>query len=87
MREGYVHILDVHGVGVRGPETLSENDITQSEDGTWWIHIRSQKTDTLSSVRLLDMPLQIIEKYRQPKRNSDKMFNLFAPAVFYQADT
>lgn len=40
---------------------LSVNDITQAEDGSWWIHIKRKKTDTLSSIRLLDVPLRIIE--------------------------
>jgi len=34
---------------------LSVNDVTQAEDGTWWIHIHRQKTDTLSSVPLCNM--------------------------------
>ena len=27
---------------------LPVNDITQAEDGSWWIHIKRKKTDTLS---------------------------------------
>lgn len=53
---------------------LSVNDITQAEDGSWWIHIRRKKTDVLSSIRLLDVPLQIIEKYKH-ERQGDKVFN------------
>ena len=53
---------------------LSVNDITQAEDGSWWIHIKRKKTDTLSSIRLLDIPLRIIEKYKH-ERQSDKVFN------------
>ena len=62
---------------------LSINDITQAEDGTWWIHIHRQKTDTLSSVRLLDIPLQIIEKYRG-QRTGDKVFNIYTRRYFIQ---
>ena len=43
---------------------LSEKHITQDKDGVRWIHIRRQKTGTESVVRLLDIPLRIIEKYR-----------------------
>ena len=49
---------------------LSDKNITQDSDGSWWIHIRRQKTGTSSSVRLLDIPLRIIEKYR-PQRTGD----------------
>ena len=60
---------------------LSVNDVTQAEDGTWWIHIHRQKTDTLSSVRLLDIPLRIIEKYRS-QRTGDKVFNIYGRGYF-----
>ena len=48
------------GLAYADLKKLSVNDITQAKDGTWWIHIHRQKTDTLSSVRLLDIPFQII---------------------------
>lgn len=51
------------------------NDITQAEDGSWWIHINRKKTDTPSVIKLLDVPLRIIEKYRH-ERQGDKVFNL-----------
>ena len=41
----------------------------------------AQKTDTLSSVRLLDIPLQIIEKYRS-QRTGDKVFNIYGRCYF-----
>ena len=56
---------------------LSDKDITQAADGTWWLHIRRKKTDTPSAVRLLEVPLRIIEKYRS-ERQSDKVFNLYS---------
>ena len=55
---------------------LSVNDITQAEDGSWWIHIKRQKTDTPSVIKLLDVPLRIIEKYKH-ERQGDKVFNLY----------
>lgn len=81
IRKGYVHFLDIYRIGVCGLEKLSVNDVTQAEDGTWWIHIHRQKTDTLSSVRLLDIPLQIIEKYRS-QRTGDKVFNVYNRGYF-----
>lgn len=81
IRKGYVHFLDIYRIGVCGLEKLSVNDVTQAEDGTWWIHIHRQKTDMLSSVRLLDIPLQIIEKYRS-QRTGDKVFNVYNRGYF-----
>lgn len=69
------------GLAYADLKKLSINDITQAEDGTWWIHIHRQKTDTLSSVRLLDIPLQIIEKYRN-QRTGDKVFNIYTRRYF-----
>ena len=60
------------GLAYTDLKKLRVNDITQSEDGSWWIHIHRQKTGTLSSVRLLDIPLKIIEKYRE-QRKDDKV--------------
>ncbi len=69
------------GLAYADLKKLSTNDITQAEDGTWWIRIHRQKTDTLSSVRLLDIPLQIIEKYRS-QRTGDKVFNVYERGYF-----
>ena len=69
------------GLAYADLKKLSVNDITQAKDGTWWIHIHRQKTDTLSSVRLLDIPFQIIEKYRG-QRIGDKVFNIFSRGYF-----
>ena len=69
------------GLAYADLKKLSVNDVTQAEDGTWWIHIHRQKTDTLLSVRLLDIPLQIIEKYRS-QRTGDKVFNVYNRGYF-----
>ena len=69
------------GLAYADLKKLSVNDITQADDGTWWIHIHRQKTGTLSSVRLLDIPLKIIEKYRE-QRKDDKVFNLYSRTYF-----
>lgn len=69
------------GLAYADLKKLSINDITQAEDGTWWIHIHRQKTNTPSSVRLLDIPLQIIEKYRG-QRTGDKIFNIYTRGYF-----
>lgn len=64
------------GLAYADLKRLSDKDIARDGDGTWWIHIRRQKTGTSSSVRLLDIPLRIIEKYR-PQRTGDKVFNIY----------
>ena len=69
------------GLAYADLKKLSINDIMQAEDGTWWIHIHRQKTDTLSSVRLLDIPLRIIEKYSS-QRTGDKVFNIYTRRYF-----
>lgn len=65
------------GLAYADLKRLSEKEITQAEDGSWWIHIQRKKTDTPSAIRLLDVPLRIIEKYK-PERSSDKIFNLYS---------
>jgi site-specific recombinase XerD len=55
---------------------LSEEHIVQHEDGSLWIEIKRQKTGTDTIVRLLDIPLQIIEKYRH-ERKGNKIFNVY----------
>ena len=69
------------GLAYADLKRLTTSDITRDDDGSWWIHICRQKTDTPSSVRLLDIPLRIIEKYRS-QRQGDKVFNLYARGYF-----
>ena len=69
------------GLSYADLKKLSMNDISQADDGTWWIHIRRQKSDTLSSIRLLDIPMRILEKY-ESQRKSDKVFNLYSRSYF-----
>ena len=64
------------GLAYADQKRLSEKDIIQKEDGSQWIRIRRKKTDVASYVRLLDIPLRIIEKYK-PERRSDKIFNVY----------
>lgn len=64
------------GLAYADLKNLSEDDISQADDGTWWIHINRQKTGSRSAIRLLDIPLRIIEKYRHERQNG-KIFNLY----------
>ena len=53
---------------------LSEHHIYKEKNGSHWIRINRQKTFVECNIRLLDIPLQIIEKYKA-ERTSDKIFN------------
>jgi site-specific recombinase XerD len=43
---------------------LTEGQMIKSDDGTLWLNINRQKTGSASRIPLLDIPLQLIEKYR-----------------------
>ncbi len=58
---------------------LSVEHIKCHEDGSRWIEMKRQKTGTDTIVRLLDIPLQIIEKYRH-ERKDNKIFNVYCRA-------
>lgn len=55
------------GLAYADLKRLSEKHITQDADGTQWIRIQRKKTDTLSVIRLLEVPRRIIEKYRSER--------------------
>lgn len=63
------------GLAYSDMRNLSEKHLRTESDGSLWICINRQKTKTESNIRLLDIPKQIIEKYR-PERKSDKIFNM-----------
>ncbi|HAZ03027.1 MAG TPA: recombinase [Prolixibacteraceae bacterium] len=54
---------------------LSEEHLKTGVDGSLWIKINRQKTKTECNIRLLEIPCQIIGKYR-PERTSRKIFNV-----------
>ena len=43
---------------------LREDNIQKFFDGHWWIIMRRHKTNIESNIRLLDVPMRIVEKYR-----------------------
>ena len=43
---------------------LSKEHLSLADDGTWWIRSSRRKTGVEFEIPLLDLPLQIIEKYR-----------------------
>jgi integrase len=43
---------------------LKESSLVQMADGTYWINTNRQKTGTPENVRLMDIPLAIVRKYK-----------------------
>lgn len=52
------------GVSYADLKSLTWRNIVREEDGSFWISKNREKTDILFHVKLLDIPLQIIEKYK-----------------------
>lgn len=59
---------------------LTWKDIVTEEDGSQWISMSRQKTDILFNVKLLDIPIHIIEKYRGISRTDkdDAVFKVLS---------
>jgi len=53
---------------------LTNSHIIKDEGGLLWLNINRQKTGSVSKIPLLDVPLQLIEKYRKTNRGNDKVF-------------
>lgn len=58
---------------------LSEENIHKGRNGSFWIDINRQKTGIRCNIPLLDIPLQIMEKYK-PERNGNKIFKMASPS-------
>jgi site-specific recombinase XerD len=43
---------------------LTYRQMVKAEDGTMWLNVARQKTGSISRIPLLDVPLQLIEKYK-----------------------
>jgi site-specific recombinase XerD len=65
------------GLAFSDIRNLSQENITKQVDGSLWISIKRQKTKGECNIRLLDIPKQIIDKYRND-RKSDKVFNMIS---------
>ncbi|RGN42835.1 MULTISPECIES: site-specific integrase [unclassified Bacteroides] len=61
------------GISFSDIRNLTYSNLVQAEDGVWWIHSKRRKTGTEFHVPLLELPLQIIEKYRGLNKDG-KMF-------------
>ncbi len=52
------------GVAFSDMRNLTDKNLAQAEDGVWWIHTHRQKTGAPCHIPLLEIPLELIEKYR-----------------------
>jgi len=57
---------------------LKNGQIIKMDDGSLWLNIRRQKTDSISKIPLLDVPLEILEKYNGTV-TGDKIFPMKSP--------
>lgn len=63
------------GMAYANVRNLSEKHLITDEDGMRWIKINRQKTKAECNIRLLSLPIQIMEKYRH-ERMDDKIFRM-----------
>lgn len=63
------------GLSYADMKQLSEKHLIREKNGTLWIKIERQKTKTECNIRLLNIAVQIIEKYKY-ERKDDKIFNM-----------
>ncbi len=60
-------------------KNLTYENIVKQEDGSYWIMTHRQKTGSASNIRLMEIPLSLIEKYRN-HQTGEKVF----PMPIYQ---
>ena len=63
------------GLAYSDVRQLSEKHLRKTPDGNTWIDIKRQKTGVESNIKLLQLPMSIIEKYRH-ERKGDLLFNM-----------
>lgn len=63
------------GMAFADVRNLSEKHITKDDNGIMWIRIERQKTKSECRIRLLSVPIQIMEKYKH-ERTDDKIFKM-----------
>ena len=61
------------GLAYADIKKLTVNELSTTDDGKHWIVTARKKTGTVSRIRLLDIPLKIIEKYKND-RTDDRIF-------------
>lgn len=52
------------GIAFSDMRSLTEQNLSIAEDGVQWVHLKRKKTGTPCHIPLLEIPLQLIEKYK-----------------------
>ena len=60
---------------------LAAGQIVKDNDGLLWLNINRQKTGNISKIPLLEVPMQLIEKYKKTTNNNDKVFPMKSCSV------
>lgn len=56
------------GLSYTDMKHLTQKNLTKRDDGRLWIILKRHKTNTLSMIRLLDLPLSILRKYARRRK-------------------
>ncbi len=65
------------GIAFSDMRALTKQNLSVAEDGVRWIHLKRKKTGTPCHIPLLEIPLQLIEKYKGIA-NEDKLFPMIS---------
>jgi integrase len=52
------------GIAFSDMRNLTEKNLSTAEDGVRWVHLKRKKTGAPCHIPLLEIPLQLIEKYK-----------------------
>lgn len=85
-RQTLYHVRDLFlfscytGIPYGDMRSLTKDNLSLAEDGTWWIKSSRQKTKVEFEIPLLDLPLQILEKYRDTAAD-DKLLPMYCNSM------
>ena len=68
------------GIPYSDMKNLSKEHLSLAEDGTWWIKSSRKKTGIEFEIPLLDLPLRLIEKYRDTAPDG-KLFPMYCNSM------
>lgn len=77
------HVRDVFlfccytGLAYVDVEKLTMDDIIKGIDGNLWIKIKRTKTKTLSSIPLLPVAQELVDKYKNERNSKGKLFSVY----------
>ena len=85
-RQTLYHVRDLFlfscytGIPYGDMRLLTKDNLSCAEDGTWWIRSARQKTKVEFEIPLLDLPLQILRKYRDSAPD-DKLLPMYCNSM------